>query len=246
MKIKLRNKDKGLSPPKGAFDFRPNRTVDSNPTLSNMKGDYVDIKSRKKRKYYIGGNFLKYKVDYSPVDVSNPTVELPKLRHDYSLPNFIDNNKEEEPKNEPPVYSITWTSNSQELPTSFIDLLKQENINFRISSGFRPGAKTAQGIASNHSKGNADNPGAYDIVPTSGTFDDFERTIYSNPRILQWLEQNNWGSLREDVVQGNMRGFTGTDGKFYNTGATGNHFHFGPDSHAVKWREANKKKYATG
>lgn len=32
--------------PSGAFDFRPNRTVDSNPTLSNMNGDYKDRKKK--------------------------------------------------------------------------------------------------------------------------------------------------------------------------------------------------------
>ena len=60
MKIKLFNKDKGMSPPSGAFDFRPNRTVDSNPKLDNMKGDYMSPKNRRKRKYYVGGNFAKY------------------------------------------------------------------------------------------------------------------------------------------------------------------------------------------
>jgi len=35
----------GGRPNKG-FDFRPNRTVDSNPTLTNMKNDYVDRKKK--------------------------------------------------------------------------------------------------------------------------------------------------------------------------------------------------------
>lgn len=35
----------GGRPNKG-FDFRPNRTVDSNPALSNMKGDYRDRKKK--------------------------------------------------------------------------------------------------------------------------------------------------------------------------------------------------------
>ena len=35
----------GGRPNKG-FDFRSNRTVDSNPTLSNMKGDYKDRKKK--------------------------------------------------------------------------------------------------------------------------------------------------------------------------------------------------------
>ena len=51
MKIKLINKDKGTAPPTKAFDFRPNRTVDSNPKLDNMKGDYVSPKKQKRRKY---------------------------------------------------------------------------------------------------------------------------------------------------------------------------------------------------
>ena len=38
----------GARPNKG-FDFRPNRTVDSNPTLSNMKNDYKDKKVKLKR-----------------------------------------------------------------------------------------------------------------------------------------------------------------------------------------------------
>jgi hypothetical protein len=49
--MKILGLKNGGRPNKG-FDFRPNRTVDSNPTLSNMKGDYVDKKRRliKKKK----------------------------------------------------------------------------------------------------------------------------------------------------------------------------------------------------
>lgn len=43
--MKILGLKNGGRPNKG-FDFRPNRTVDSNPTLSNMKGDYVDRKKK--------------------------------------------------------------------------------------------------------------------------------------------------------------------------------------------------------
>ena len=43
--------------PSGAFDFRPNRTVDSNPTLSNMKGDYKDAEKHARIAVEIRGTY---------------------------------------------------------------------------------------------------------------------------------------------------------------------------------------------
>lgn len=250
MKIKLINKDKGTSPPSGAFDFRPNRTVDSNPKLSNMKGDYVSPKSKRKRKYYIGGNFTNYASPYKQLQVEsfNNKIPIPKIDDPIYLPFLNEDNNEE--VNEP-VYSTYWNSTSEEqpvnhdLPSSLIDLLEQEGFKFKVTSGFRPNSKTAQGKRSNHSLGNKNNPGAYDIVPLEGTFDEFESRIYSNPRVLAWLDKNGWGSLKENAVRNGQRGFLRTDGTFANTNATGNHFHFGPDSRALEWKEVNRKKYGT-
>jgi hypothetical protein len=46
------------------------------------------------------------------------------------------------------------------------DILKSEGVHFKVSSSFRPGAKTAKGTPSNHSKKDKEgNPLAYDIVP---------------------------------------------------------------------------------
>ena len=107
---------------------------------------------------------------------------------------------------------------------SFPDLLKQEGINAKITSGYRPNSVTNTGKKSNHSiKG-----GAYDIVPTNGkTFEDLRREIYSNKRIRDWMNKRGWGIIEE---------VNDADQKKY--GATGANWHFGPDSAGIKnWRQ---------
>ena len=251
MKIKLINKDKGTAPPTKAFDFRPNRTVDSNPKLDNMKGDYVSPKKQKRRKYYVGGNFDKYAVAYQPLQVAESNNKLKISRY---MPQQIIKLSKEEPTQDnqesEDQYSISWGTSDKavdtgSLPSTLAELLTQEGISFQITSGYRPGARTAQGYMSHHSEGDANNPGAYDVVPTSGDYDAFEKAIYSNPRILAWLDAKGWGSLREDKLVNGQRGFLRTDGTFANTGATGPHFHFGPDKRALEWKEVNRRKYAT-
>lgn len=107
---------------------------------------------------------------------------------------------------------------------SLPDLLKQEGVHAQITSGYRPGAKTSSGKTSNHSI----EGGAYDIKPADGyTWKDLTKEIYSNKKIRDWMEQHGWGILEETD--------TATMKK---TGATGPHWHFGPDSAAVSnWRK---------
>ena len=107
---------------------------------------------------------------------------------------------------------------------SFPELLRREGINAKITSGYRPGAKTNTGKKSNHSiKG-----GAYDIVPTDGkTFEDLRKEIYSNKNIRDWMNAKGWGIIEE---------VSDSDKKKY--GATGANWHFGPDQAAlVNWRK---------
>jgi hypothetical protein len=73
---------------------------------------------------------------------------------------------------------------------------------------------------------------AYDIAPTAGhTFDDIRKAIYSNPDVVNWFRNRGWGVLEE--MQDGKRGFYDVSGKFHYTGATGPHFHIGPDSFGV-------------
>lgn len=136
------------------------------------------------------------------------------MTNDYTQENSIQQSTEIKDKDKD-------KENSQKVPDldiSFEELLKQEGIHARITSGYRPGATTSSGKVSHHSK----EGGAYDVVPTKGTFEDLREEIYGNPRIVAWLKNKNWGILEEttDVVK-------------RKTGATGNHWHFGPDKSAV-------------
>lgn len=109
-------------------------------------------------------------------------------------------------------------SNSETI--SLPDLLKQQGIDFTITSGYRPNAVTKSGHKSNHSiEGEA-----YDIKPANGkSFEDLKEEIYSNPTIVQWMNDHGWGIIEET-----------TPDVMAKTGATGKHWHFGPDSMGVQ------------
>lgn len=109
-------------------------------------------------------------------------------------------------------------SNSETI--SLPDLLKQQGIDFTITSGYRPNAVTKSGHKSNHSI----EGGAYDIKPANGkSFEDLREQIYSNPTIVQWMNDHGWGIIEET-----------TPNAMAKTGATGKHWHFGPDSMGVQ------------
>lgn len=126
------------------------------------------------------------------------------------------------------------------LDISFEDLIKQEKLPIRITSGYRGangwrGGKTAQGRRSNHSRlDQHGHPMAYDIAPIQGkTFDDIRQAIYKNPRVVAWFKKRGWGVLEE--MQDGKRGFYDIRGGFHYTGASGPHFHIGPDTYAREW-----------
>lgn len=103
---------------------------------------------------------------------------------------------------------------------SLSDLLKQEGVDFTITSSYRPNAITKSGHKSNHSI----EGGAYDIKPANGkSFEDLKEQIYSNPTIVQWMNDHGWGIIEETTPEVMAK-----------TGATGKHWHFGPDSIGVQ------------
>jgi len=100
--------------------------------------------------------------------------------------------------------------NMQEL----IDLMQDEGISFRITSGNRPGAKTSSGRLSNHGSGNA-----LDITPIKGqTWDDLLNQMRRSKKFITYMNEHGLGILDE-------RG----EAMQKKTGATGAHFHIGPD-----------------
>ena len=125
---------------------------------------------------------------------------------------------------------------------SFEELIKQENLPIKITSGYR-NTLTAQGKPSNHSKRDSKgNPLAYDIKPKPGyTFEDLRKILYNNPRVVAWFRNRGWGVL-EEMQDGKSRGFYDVRGKFHYTKASGPHFHIGPDHYGVEWYDSKVNK----
>ena len=113
----------------------------------------------------------------------------------------------------------------------FVDLLRSRGYKFRVTSSYRPGAVTSSGHPSNHAvKGRA-----ADVVPLDENFDAFRAAIYSDPVVVRYMLDNSIGILEE---------ITPAARKKY--GSTGNHFHIGPDTAAIRMRDNNIKAFRTG
>lgn len=101
----------------------------------------------------------------------------------------------------------------------FKDLLEEEGINGRITSGLRPGAKTSTGKTSHHATGDA-----LDLVAADGEdLNDLYDAMLKNTKIIKALQNRGYGVLRET-----------TDGVLKRTGGTGYHYHIGKDQSAVE------------
>lgn len=95
-----------------------------------------------------------------------------------------------------------------------IDKFAESGINIKVTSGFRPGAKTKQGNDSWHGKGFA-----IDIVPGKGeNWDSITQKLKGNKDLLNWMKENNYGILDETNPQ-----------ILSKTGGTGAHWHIGKD-----------------
>ena len=181
--------------------------------------------------------FIDTLYDYTPIQTNPNKVDLgfedPFLTADLTDPNSY----AELFKQDKPPTAIDLLGNLQKsaedikskFPTigksdgetiSLPDLLKQQGVDFTITSSYRPNAITKSGHKSNHSI----EGGAYDIKPANGkSFEDLKEQIYSNPTIVQWMNDHGWGIIEETTPEVMVK-----------TGATGKHWHFGPDSMGVQ------------
>lgn len=128
--------------------------------------------------------------------------------------------------------------NSNLANMSFEDLIKTYNLPIQISSGYRGkngfrGGKTKSGKQSNHNKvDERGHPMAYDIQPlvngkvdkSDSAFANLRNILANNQNVREWFKARNWGILDETTPQ-----------MMAKTGATGRHFHIGPDSAAVRF-----------
>lgn len=130
------------------------------------------------------------------------------------------------------------SQNSNLANMSFEDLIKIYNLPIQISSGYRGkngfrGGKTKSGKQSNHNKlDEHGHPMAYDIQPlvngkvdkSDSAFANLRNILANNQDVKEWFKMRNWGILDETTPQ-----------MMAKTGATGKHFHIGPDRAAVRF-----------
>lgn len=99
-----------------------------------------------------------------------------------------------------------------------INEFSEAGIKFRITSGYREGAKTASGNDSKHASGNA-----IDFVPADGDYEKVKEIIGSNPDLIRYFHVNNIGILDET-----------TEEMLKRTNGTAPHWHIGTDHSAKK------------
>ena len=137
-----------------------------------------------------------------------------------------------------PLTNNQVSQNSNLANMSFEDLIKTYNLPIQISSGYRGkngfrGGKTKSGKQSNHNKlDEHGHPMAYDIQPlvngkvdkSDSAFANLRNILANNQDVKEWFRMRDWGILDETTSQ-----------MMAKTGATGKHFHIGPDRAAVRF-----------
>lgn len=137
-----------------------------------------------------------------------------------------------------PLTNNQVSQNSNLANMSFEDLVKTYNLPIQISSGYRGkngfrGGKTKSGKQSNHNKlDEHGHPMAYDIQPlvngkvdkSDSAFANLRNILANNQDVKEWFRMRDWGILDETTPQ-----------MMAKTGATGKHFHIGPDRAAVRF-----------
>lgn len=102
-----------------------------------------------------------------------------------------------------------------------LDAFADAGISLRITSGTRPGARTAQGKQSNHAIGRA-----LDVTPVAGQtqkdFEDLAEAIRNSPDLVAYMREHGYGIYDETTPEALSR-----------TGGTGAHWHLGPDRNAI-------------
>lgn len=119
------------------------------------------------------------------------------------------------------------------------ELFDKAGINVRVTSGKRKAGAVGRASARSHHVGG----NAVDIVPGNGeTFESIKRKMTQHPEILQFFYENGLGVIDET-----------TAATMKKTGATGKHFHIGPDQWALRtwsnwtgtYRPVDSRKPAT-
>ena len=214
-----------------------------NPIQSKQKGGlvYSPFVTNKKEKNNTKPEFVSdfYKKDRFPVEqVVVQTITAPKDNTGVQTSTVTpqnDNPQDDTPIQQPVILNAPRTitpgtvsfgrtginvGNMQGL----IDKMRDCGVSFTIYSGLRPNAMTKSGHRSHHADGNA-----LDIGPAKGqSFDDLIGQILASPELIRYMDEQGYGIINETLPA-----------VMAQTGATGPHFHIGPDEwgkqHFARW-----------
>lgn len=138
-------------------------------------------------------------------------------------------------------FSTSTSSSNGNLDISFKELAEQENLPVIITSGYRPNASNPNSY--HRQKDSRGYSKAFDIQPSwdggktaSKSAEDFKKLrniLYSNQRVVAWLNHNKMGILEENTPQ-MMKKYS----------STGPHFHIGPDRAALAMRNQAFAQYS--
>ena len=207
-------------------------------SLSKLYNNFGGIKGSGKSletTEYINGKKVKQKDSFKAYSTVNEFADdyVKKLKDrfkafDSGPNNFLANLKKNNYFTAPlSQYKASFNKIVQQVnsPNSGIaQTLEDAGIKVRVTSEYRPGARTSNGSASWHSKKDTyGNSRAVDIVPEDGNFDKLRQQLISNSEVRQYFAENGLGIIDETSADMMRR-----------TGATGKHFHIGPDTLAVQ------------
>ena len=186
--------------------------------------NYPNVKQFNQPNYI--DNYTNFFIDTSQLPITN---QLPIIKQNKSNYNFT---------SWKPLASNQIIQNNNLANMSFEDLVRTYKLPIKISSGYRGkngfrGGKTKSGKQSNHNKLDAHgHPMAYDIQPlvngkvdkSDSAFANLRNILANNQNVREWFKMRNWGILDET-----------TPYMMAKTGATGKHFHIGPDRAAIRF-----------
>lgn len=165
----------------------------------NDLGEYNIYSDTFKPTYY------QYKREQPKISVGEIIKSSNEINNIPTEPNYIDFST---PKNyDFPTYEKRSNQGLNPIMSGLFNLFKQYKIDIKMTSGYRPNAKTKQGRISAHSKGNA-----IDVV---GNFGEIKLAMKNIPEIKEYMLNNGIYVLDEtthDVLK--------------KTGGTGKHLHF--------------------
>ena len=161
-------------------------------------------------------------IDYESTSYSNPDIKAELI---------IEPASPEQPTERREFKRETQKTSKYDHTISFQQLCKNIGVDIRVTSEYRPGAKTASGRPSNHStKDEYGHTNAIDIVPADGDFDGLKNKLLASEEARNWFQKRGFGILNEINPTTKAK-----------CGSSGNHFHIGKDSWArriwAKWLE---------